>query len=124
MVEVGQNLCKIRDIYRVIMNFEADFQQQYGLCLNEGMMLCTLQNGKFSSKELAQTLGLTLSNTSKVIKSLEVKTLIKRTLGKTDKRKMYFSLTAKGINSMEKIICTKQMISPLLDSIENIFQQK
>ena len=35
-------LCKIRDIYRAIAEFEAQFEQAYGLSLNEGMLLCTL----------------------------------------------------------------------------------
>jgi len=91
-----ETLCKIRDILRSIIEFEAKFQQKFGLCLNEGMLLCTLQSGKLSSKELAGTLGLTYSNTSKVIKSVERKGLIKRILGKSDRRMMYFSLTAKG----------------------------
>jgi len=51
---------------------------------------------ELSSKELSKILNLTPSNTSKVIKSLEGKGLIKRILGKTDRRKMYFLHTAKG----------------------------
>lgn len=35
-------LCKIRDIYRAIAEFEGQFVQQYDLSLNEGMLLCTL----------------------------------------------------------------------------------
>jgi len=118
MEAVGQNICKIRDVYRLIMDFERDFQQKYGLCLNEGMLLCSLQNSKLSSKEIAQVLGLMLSNTSKIIKSLEVKMLIKRTLGKNDKRQMYFTLTAKGIEKLAEINCEEQKISPVLDNIK------
>ena len=105
---VGQNLCKIRDVFRLIMNFEADFQQKYRISLNEGMLLCTLQNSKLSSKEIAKSLGLTLSNSSKVIKSLEGKALIKRELGKTDKRQMYFTLTVKGYEKLISLNCEEQ----------------
>ncbi|MDR2148607.1 MAG: winged helix DNA-binding protein [Tannerella sp.] len=122
MEAVGRNICKIRDIYRSIMSFEADFQLKYGLCLNEGMLLCTLQSGKLSSKELAQSLGLTHSNTSKIIKSLEDKMLIKRILGKTDKRQMYFTLTAKGNDKLAAINCEEHGISPILDNMVNILQ--
>lgn len=120
MAAVGQNICKIRDILRSIMDFEADFQQKYNLCLNEGMMLCTLQNGKFSSKELANSLGLTLSNTSKTIKLLESKTLIKRILGKIDKRQMYFILTVKGIEKLAEINCEEENIISILNNIMHI----
>ncbi|MCL2596688.1 MAG: winged helix DNA-binding protein [Paludibacter sp.] len=120
MAEVGQNLCKIRDVYRAIMNFEADFQRKFNLCLNEGMMLCSLQNNKLSPKEISQLLGLTTSNTSKIINSLEVKMLIKRTLGKTDKRQMYISLTEKGNQKIDEVNCDRQNFSPILNNIVDI----
>jgi len=122
MVEAGQNICRIRDIYRVIMFFEADFQQRYDMCLNEGMALCVLQNGKLSSKELAESLTLARSNTSKIIKSLEDKMLIKRILGKTDKRQMYFTLTSKGKEKLETMNSEEQTIAPVLNDITHILQ--
>ena len=36
-----EDLCKIRDVYRAIAEFETQFMQQYNLSLNEGMLLCT-----------------------------------------------------------------------------------
>ena len=58
-------LCKIRDIYRAIAEFEAQFEQAYGLSLNEGMLLCTLlSRGKLSSSEVAEALGLSASKSS------------------------------------------------------------
>lgn len=49
------SLCKIRDIYRAIATFEAEFEKHYNLSLNEGMLLCTLSKAK------------TLSSCSRVI---------------------------------------------------------
>ena len=64
----------IRDIQRSVMNFESAFEKSYGICLNEGMALCSLKNvSKLSAGELGELLGLTPSNTSKVIASLEKK---------------------------------------------------
>jgi DNA-binding MarR family transcriptional regulator len=79
-MEKGQEktLCRIRDIYRSIATFEADFEGKYDICLNEGMLLCSLNGNKYSSSELAELLGLTNSNMSKVIKSVEQKGLVKR----------------------------------------------
>lgn len=40
------SLCKIRDIYRAIATFEAEFEKHYNLTLNEGMLLCTLSKAE------------------------------------------------------------------------------
>lgn len=92
-----ETLCKIRDIYRAIAEFEMGFIQQYGLSLNEGMLLCTLLNTpKLTASEISEALGLSASNTSKVIRSVEGKKLISRLVGKEDKRQMRFNLTTEG----------------------------
>jgi DNA-binding MarR family transcriptional regulator len=92
-----EKLCKIRDIQRVIATFESRFEQKYGINLNEGMALCSLYKvSPLSSGEIAELLGLTASNTSKVIALIEKKELVERVIGTKDKRQMYFSLTAKG----------------------------
>ena len=100
-----KTLCRIRDIYRSIANFEADFETKYDISLNEGMLLCSLKENNHSSSELADLLGLTNSNTSKVIKSVEEKGLVQRNIGKDDKRQMYFSLTENGQTRLDKIRC-------------------
>ena len=88
------------------MAFEQHFAERYGICLNEGMTLCSLKNtAKLSAGELGELLGLTPSNTSKVIASLEKKQLVKRTLSASDKRSMFFSLTPKGKELISTIKC-------------------
>lgn len=99
-----ETLCKIRDIYRSIAEFEVQFTQVYDLSLNEGMLLCTLLNRpKLTSSEIAEALGLSASNTSKVIRSVEDKKLITRLVGKEDKRQMQFTLTSEGKNRITDI---------------------
>ena len=110
-------LCLIRDIYRSIGDFEANFQQTHDLCLNEGMLLCTLQKGKLSSGEIAEALGLSHSNASKVIKSVEDKGLVDRVLGSKDKRQMYFSLSEEGKKRLSAIKCDSVDIPELLKSV-------
>ena len=110
-------LCLIRDIYRSIGDFEANFQQTHDLCLNEGMLLCTLQKGKLSSGEIAAALGLTHSNASKVIKSVEDKGLVDRVLGDKDKRQMYFSLSEEGKKRLSSIKCDRVEIPELLKNV-------
>lgn len=94
-----ETLCIIRDIYRAIAKFEEQFTQAYGLSLNEGMILCTLlHTPKLTSSEIAGALGLSASNASKLIRSVEEKKLIDRIIDKGDKRQMRFSLTEEGKN--------------------------
>lgn len=115
-----ETLCKIRDLYRSVAEFENHFEELHGICLNEGMLLCSLSPaGKLSSGEIAELLGLTTSNTSKVIKSAENKGLISRILGETDKRQMFFILTKKGKNCLSSIDCKKINMPDILKQAIN-----
>lgn len=111
-------LCILRDIYRSIRDLEESFQQKHDISLNEGMLLCSLKSGKLSSTELAEALGLTTSNTSKVIRAVESKELVERILGKEDKRQMYFSLNDAGIAKLKVIKEEEGEIIRLLDQIK------
>ena len=87
-------LCKIRDLQRAVHQFESAFEKRYGICLNEGMTLCSLsKTGRLCPGELGELLGLTPSNTSKVLRSVEQKGLVTRELCNEDRRQMYYSLT-------------------------------
>lgn len=101
---MDKTLCKIRDVVRVIIDFEQELQAEFELNLNEAMLLCSLKNqDNLSSGEISQLLALKTSNTSKVIGSVEDKGFVKRTSGKEDKRQMYFSLTQKGMEKIKSI---------------------
>lgn len=110
-----EKLCKIRDIQRAVNQFEASFEKLYGICLNEGMALCSLaKTEKLSSGELGELLGLTSSNTSKVINSIEKKGLVERGMGIKDKRQMFFSLTKEGVSLLKTIKCEQVDMPELL----------
>lgn len=101
---MDKKICKIRDVARVIGEFEQELQAEFGINLNEAMLLCSLkEKDNFSSGEISQLLALKTSNTSKVISSVENKGLVKRSSGKEDKRQMYFSLTQKGKEKLKSI---------------------
>lgn len=51
-MKVDSALCSLRDMYRAIREFEIAFLQNHGLCLNEGMLLCTLCSKEYSSSEI------------------------------------------------------------------------
>ena len=111
-------LCKIRDIQRAVNQFEQGFEKKYGICLNEGMALCSLlKAGSLSSGEIGEQLGLTSSNNSKVLASVERKGLVVRVMGEKDKRQMYFSLTPNGKELISAVRCERLEIAPLLQEL-------
>ncbi|TYB30395.1 MAG: MarR family transcriptional regulator [Candidatus Mcinerneyibacterium aminivorans] len=90
------NLCKIKNIFKKIYKFENNLQKKFNLSINEILTICSLSNLKMSSTELATEIGVSPSRMSRILKKLESKNYIKRTLSKNDKRKMMFNLTEKG----------------------------
>lgn len=120
-MKVDNALCSLRDIYRAIREFELEFSEKYDLGLNEGMLLCTLCSEVYSSSEIATNLGLTNSNASKVIRSVEEKGLIERRLGKEDKRQMYFVLSSTGKNKLKEI---KEADSEIREVLMEIISKK
>lgn len=117
----SEPLCRVRDIYRMINDFENTLQKNFDVGLNEGMLLCSLSTlGQCSSGKIAELLGLTLSNASKVILSAEKKELVERIVGKEDKRQMIFELTSKGKKCIESIKCTSEDILELLSNIQKV----
>lgn len=118
-MKVDNALCTLRDIYRAIREFELAFSQKHDLCLNEGMLLCTLCTEMYSSSEIAAHLGLTNSNASKVIRSVEEKGFIERRLGKEDKRQMYFVLSSTVKKKLKEIKEADDEIAEILTQILN-----
>ncbi len=109
-----KSLCRIRDTYRAIGQIDMQMRQLFGLNLNEAMMLCALQEGDMNSGHLAQTLGITPSSASKIIKRLENLGFVVRRLAYDDRRSMVVSLTEQGQNKLKSIACDKINIpSPL-----------
>lgn len=117
----AEPLCRIRDIYRMINDFEGVLQKNFKVGLNEGMLLCSLYTfGECSSGKVAELLGLTLSNSSKVIISAEKKGFVKRIIGEVDKRQMIFKLTDEGKKCIEAIKCDSDNILELITKIREI----
>ena len=108
-------LCKIRDLQRAVAHFEGMFEERYGICLNEGMVLCTLSKaGKMCPGELGEAMGLTPSNEamgltpsnmSKVLRAAETKGLVARELCCRDRRQTFYSLTEKGRKLLRSLDC-------------------
>ncbi len=107
----------MRDIYRAINSFEQEFERVHGVCINEAMTLCVLSEGELAASEIAKRAELTSSHCSKVIRSIEDKRLIVRTMGKTDKRQMYFRLSKAGENLLNSMRCGSVEVPDILKPI-------
>lgn len=109
---------KIRDILRSIIEYEHKLEKEYGIGLNEAMLLCYLsKHDRATSGEIARRLKLTNSNTSKIIRSAENKELVLRIVGIEDKRQMFFSLTDLGMKRVTSISNAEIELSPLLKKV-------
>lgn len=120
-----KSLCYIREIYQAISEFESYYHKTYGICFNEGMVLCSLKERFHSSGELAKILKLTNSNTSKVLRSVEQKGFVERIVGEEDRRQMYFDLTEKGREKINSLNCDEDIMpEKLRELIHYIKKQK
>lgn len=119
-----KKFCVIRDICRSIGEYENEFYKVHSMCLNEGMVLCSLKEGRLSSGEIAAKLNLTCSNTSKLLRSVEEKGYIERDMGEHDRRQMYFTLTSEGEKFLEIIekdeVPVPEPLSLLLNAFEKV----
>lgn len=91
------DICVIKEVYKLLYQFEKDFSEKHGVTINDAMVLCCLKNGdEKSAGDICDFVGLSNSRVSKVLCTVEEMGLIQRRLGLTDKRQMFFSLTESG----------------------------
>ena len=96
-------ICVMRDLVKAMSELESNLADEYGLSLNEAMILCCIGNDELTSSTISHNTGLLPPHTSKTIRTVEKKALIKRSMGAQDKRQMYFKLTPKGHDLLEKL---------------------
>lgn len=113
--------CELRDVYRSINYMEQKVINNHGITINEAMIICMLRDQKLSSGAIAENLALPPSHTSKLIKSLETKNLLIRTIHPSDKRKMFFALSVEGKELLTKVASISEELFTLLkEKINNI----
>ena len=100
-----KTICVMREVFRAMADFETAFENVYQLSLNEAMILCALQEAQqqMTATNLSKRTELSPSHTSKMLRILEEKKLIERTLGDADKRLMKFALTKEGKKRVEEL---------------------
>lgn len=97
------SICMMRDLFRALSELETQLVEQYGVSLNEAMALCCIGGDTLTASVISEHTGLSASHTSKVIRSVEEKELISRSLGDKDKRQMHFTLTEKGLSCLKRL---------------------
>ena len=122
-----ESICRLRDVQRAISALEQSIERMYGLNINEAMLLCTLRQlsdeapqGEplsITAGRIAELLGLTCSNASKVIASVERKGLVERSPGIADKREKLFVLTPQGTARLAEMNCDEVPMPDILVKI-------
>lgn len=107
----------MRDVYKALNEFENSFENVHHVSLNEAMVLCCINDQALTAGSIYEQIGLKASHSSKIIRSVEEKGLIERTLGEKDKRQMYFTLTEKGKECLAGMECGTVQIPEILKPI-------
>ena len=104
----------MRDLLAALLEVEADLTDRYGVSLKEAMVLCSVAGETVTAGIIAERTGMSPSNTSKVIASLERKGMLLRSLGDSDKRQMRFTLTGEADACLQAIRRQGVELPPLL----------
>lgn len=100
-----ETICRLKDIYKALYNFEKEFAETNGITINEGMVLCCMKDGQpHVATNLCEFVGLSNSRVSRIINSVESKGFIMRQIGVEDKRQMVFTLTDQGRQKIEEMM--------------------
>lgn len=111
------DLCSLSKLLDDLKNTEEYLKKECGLTYKEAGMLCSIDLGFNEPAKLAKRLGLSPSRTSRIISSLEMKSITLREASKTDKRIICLKLSKKGANLLKQIKETKLPIPLYLKEV-------
>lgn len=119
-----ESICVIKDIYKILYQFEKAFAEVHDITINEAMLLCCLKDGEAKSAgTICEFIGLSNSRVSKVITSVENKGFIRRNISKEDKRQMFFSLTPDGKEKVRRMMNAELCFDGLFGRLQNCMQK-
>ena len=107
----------MRELFKALSDLEADLIANYQVTLNEAMALCSIGQETVTASVIVERTGMTPSHASKVLRSIEAKELVIRSLGEQDKRQMYFSLTGSGDRLIGSVNCDMSQLPEILQTI-------
>ena len=116
-------ICRIKEVYKTLHQFENTFVERHGITINEAMLLCCLKNGEVKTAgELCEYIGLSGPRVSKIITTVENKGYIRRGISSHDRRQMLFSLTEEGVAKIRQMqtapVGLEELLAQLLNSME------
>lgn len=111
----------MRELFQTLSLLEARLLEQYGVSLNEAMVLCSVGSETVTAGTIVERTGLTPSHASKVISQIEKRGMLVRTLSEKDRRQMCFTLTDKAELCLKAI---KDQGIDIPDSLLPLFKDK
>ena len=116
-----KTICVMRDVFKAMARFEDAFEKVYQVSLNEAMQEASPNN--MTATSLSKRTELTPSHASKMLRILEEKELIVRTLGEEDRRLMQFHLSQSGKKLVRQLALEKveipELLKPLFESVDS-----
>ncbi len=109
----------MRELFKALSELETRLIEKHGVSLNEAMALCCIGGDTLTASIISEHTGLSASHASKVIRTIEEKGLIIRSLGDKDKRQMYFTLSGKGCECLKALKENEIEIPELLKPLFN-----
>ena len=101
------DLCAIRRLQTSLRTFEEELKRQTGLSFNDALLLCAVNKGIQEPGALAKELELSPSRLTRILDSLEGRSLIKRSLSSADRRSLTVSLTEQGTAMVQTYSCSE-----------------
>ena len=120
-MEKIKTICMMHGVVQAMSQLERQLNERFSLTMNEAMFLCCVGRETLSASTISETTCLTPSHASKVLRSVENKGYILRSMGQKDKRLMNFSLTPEGLEVLKSLehdpLDVPELLQPLLDQI-------
>jgi len=104
------DLCAIRRLQTTLRVFEEELKAKTGLSFNDALLLCAVKKGIGEPRALAKELELSPSRLTRVLDSLEARSLITRSLSDTDRRSLTVTLTEDGAAMVAQYSCSQIML--------------
>ncbi len=101
------DLCAIRRLQTALRTFEEELKAKTGLSFNDALLLCAVNKGIREPRALARELELSPSRLTRVLDSLEARTLIARSLSDSDRRSLTVTLTEAGSAMVQEYSCSE-----------------
>lgn len=93
----------MRALARALAELESALGEAFSLSLNEAMTLCAIAQERVPASFVSEQTGLSASLTSRVVNALEDRGFVTRSLGREDRRQVFFELTSEGSSLLARL---------------------